>query len=188
MDYIKVVAQYKTSKDKENFARKRIKKTYIPYVEKLAEANRIANTCTHFILNSGEENEKIIYKKNTPMMRFLSMTSIITMYTDIECDQDKVVAMYDALSEDGLMVQLLSSIPETEVSEFMSLVDMCVNDIYENERELSTIIESKLEAINLVVSQIFSTFEETLSQPEVKETLEDKIKQFASKDNGTNKE
>ena len=51
-----------------------------------------------------------------------------------------------------------------------------------------TIIESKLEAINLVVSQVFSTFEKTLSQPEVKEALEDKIKQFATKDNETDKE
>ena len=182
MDYIKVVAQYKTSKDKENFARKHIKKTYIPYVEKLAEANRIANTCTHFILSSGEENEKNIYKKNTPMMRFLSMTCIITMYTDIECDQDKVVAMYDALSEDGLMFQLLSSIPETEVSEFMSLVDMCVSDIYENERELSTIVENKLEAISIVANEFFTLIGDTLSKDEVKNALEEKIKEFSTKE------
>ena len=39
-----------------------------------------------------------------------------------------------------------------------------------------------------MLSQVFSTFEEALSQPEVKGALEDKIKQFATKDNETNKE
>ena len=183
MDYIKVVAQYKTSKDKEAFIKKHIKTQYVPYVEKLREALNIANASTHIKVDS-----KQVYKKDTPMMRFLSMNKLVSLYTDITFDDSNVVGMYDALSKEGLMPLLLSSIPETEVSEFMSLVDMCVNDIYENERELSTIIENKLEAINLVVSQVFSTFEETLSQPEVKEALEDKIKQFTTKDNGTNNE
>ncbi|MCR4717538.1 MAG: hypothetical protein K5656_10180 [Lachnospiraceae bacterium] len=183
MDYIKVVAQYKTSKDKETFIKKRIKTQYVPYVEKLREALNIANASTHIEIDS-----KQVYKKDTPMMRFLSMNKLVSLYTDITFDNSNVVGMYDALSKEGLMPLLLSSIPATEVSEFMSLVDMCVNDIYENERELSTIIENKLEEISLVVSQVFSTFEETLSQPEVKEDLEDKIKQFTTKDNGTNKE
>lgn len=183
MDYTKIITQYKTSKDKEGFIKKHLKKEYIPYAEKLSEALNIAKASTHI-----EIEGKNLYKKDTPMMRFLSMNKLISMYTDITFDDSNVVEMYDALSKEGLMPLLLSSIPETEVSEFMSLVDMCVNDIYENERELSTIIENKLEAINLVVSQIFSTFEEALSQTEVKEALEDKIKQFATKDNGTNKE
>ena len=70
----------------------------------------------------------------------------------------------------------------------MSLVDMCIADTYENEREISTIIENKMEAINIVLSQVFSVLENTLSQPEVKEALEDKIKQFAVKDNTNNNE
>ena len=183
MDYIKVVTQYKTSKDKESFVKKHIKRSYVPYTEKLTEAIEIAKQSTHIVID-----EKEIYKKNTPMTRFLSMIRIITLYTDIECEQDQVINMYDALSKEGLMVQILSSIPETEIGEFMSLVDMCIADTYENEREISTIVENKMEAINIVLSQVFSVLENTLSQPEVKEALEDKIKQFAVKDNTNNNE
>ena len=183
MDYIKVVAQYRTSKDKESFVKKHIKRYYVPYTEKLTEAIESSKRSTHIVVD-----EKEIYKKNTPMTRFLSMARIIALYTDIECEQDQVINMYDSLSKEGLMVQVLSSIPETEIGEFMSLVDMCVSDIYENEREISSILENKMEAISIVLSQVFSVFENTLSQPDVKEALEEKIKQFAVKNDANNNE
>lgn len=177
MDYTKIITQYKTSKDKEGFIKKHLKKEYIPYAEKLLEALNIAKASTHI-----EIEGKNLYKKDTPMMRFLSMNKLISMYTDITFDDSNVVEMYDALSKEGLMPLLLSSIPETEVSEFMSLVDMCVSDIYENERELSTIVENKLEAISIVANEFFTLIGDTLSKDEVKNALEEKIKEFSTKE------
>ena len=168
MDYIKVVAQYKTSKDKESFVKKHIKRSYVPYAEKLSEAIEIANRSTHISID-----DKVLYKKNTPIMRFMSIVRIIALYTDIECEQDKIVDMYDALSKEGLMVQLLSSIPETEISEFMSLVDMSVSDIYENERDLSALLDSKMTALELAMNTLLDSFQSTLEKIDAKQLLND---------------
>lgn len=179
MDYIKVVAQYKTSKDKESFIKKHIKRSYIPYAEKLSEAIEIANRSTHMSVE-----DKVFYKKNTPIMRFMSMVRIIALYTDIECGQDKVVEMYDVLSKEGLMVQLLSSIPETEISEFMSLVDMSVSDIYENERDLSALLDSKMTALEFAMNTLLDSFQSTLENIDAKQLLNDiKNEQVNQEDN-----
>ena len=107
------------------------------------------------------------------------MIRIISLYTDIEYQPDKSLEMYDALSKNGLMVLLLSSIPETELSEFMSLVDMCVNDIYENERDITAIVESKAEAIRLGANQLLNSMTNAFSQENIKELFETKLKEYS---------
>ena len=174
MDYVKVITQFKATKDKEAFAKKHITTEYVPYAEKLTEALEISKRGTHIVVN-----EKEIYKKNSPTIRYLSMIRIISLYTDIEYQPDKSLEMYDALSKNGLMVLLLSSIPETELSEFMSLVDMCVNDIYENERDITAIVESKAEAIRLGANQLLNSMTNAFSQENIKELFETKLKEYS---------
>ena len=167
MDYTKFISDYKLNKDKESFVKKHITKQYIPYATKLALAQSIAKTCTHVSING-----KDIYKKDTPAQYFATVMHLITQYTDIQYDATIVPQVYDALMESGAMQVLLSSIPESEVTEFRTLIDMCVSDIYENERELSSFLETKFDAISLTIEQIMSSIQDTLSKLQENETLD----------------
>ena len=142
MEYTKFVQQYKVSKDKEAFVKKHITKTYVPYVEKISKASGIALSCTHAVLGQPE-----LYKKDTPSQYFGTIMRLIEMYTDITFADSDVVKVFDTMAEQGIIDIILSSIPENEVTQFRSIVDMCVSDIYENERDISALIDTKLTSI-----------------------------------------
>ena len=173
MDYTSFVAQFKSHKDKEQFVKKHITTEYVSYVTKLSEAQKIANIATHILVG-----DKEIYKKDTPKMYFFTLCRLVRLYTDIEFADDKVVDMYDALSKNGVMALILSSIPESEMSEFRALVDMCVNDIYENERDITSFFDSKFDALSMVFESLSGTLKDTLNSDEVKQILKDKVIQF----------
>lgn len=158
MDYTKFITGYKLNKDKDDFIKKHITKQYVPYATKLTLAQSIAKTCTHVTIDGKE-----VYKKNTPSQYFATVMQLITQYTDIQYDISIINQVYDALVESGAMQVLLSSIPESEVTEFRTLIDMCVSDIYENERDVTSFLETKIEAINLTVNQMLSSLNETIS-------------------------
>ena len=165
MDYTKFIAGYKTAKDAEEYTKKHIIKKYIPYATKLSIAKAIAQNCTHITID-----DKTIYKKDTPAQYFTTIMQLIAQYTDIEFDGPIVAEVYDSLAEVGALNSLLCVIPESEVTELRALVDMCVSDIYDNERDLTSFFETKVEAINLSINQMLLSFSDTLAQ--LKETQE----------------
>ena len=167
MDYTKFVSGYKTAKDKETYVKKHIIKQYLPYRIKLSIAHQIAENSTHI-----EINGKKVYKKDTPSQYFTTIMQLIAQYTDIEFDVKILDQTYDALMECGALQIILSVIPDSEVSEFRTLVEMYMSDIYENERDLTSFIERKLEAINLSTDQMLSSLKDMLGQIQEKEDNE----------------
>ena len=157
MDYIKFIPQFKTSKDQEALCKKHIVKQYLPYATKLTLAKSIAKACTHI-----EVDGKEIYKKDTPSQYFTTIMQMVQQYTDITFDGNIVDKAYDALMEVGALPMLLSSISETEITEFRTLVDMCVSDIYDNERDLTSFLETKLEAISMSTDQMLKSLGDTI--------------------------
>lgn len=161
------VTKFNMAKDKENFAKKHIIHSYIPYAEKLAEAKKIAELSTHITIG-----DKVIYKKNTPIQYFLKITRLIIRYTDVEFSED-INKDYDILAEKGVLDVLLSQIPESEIAQFTTLVEMCVADIYENERDISSFFETKFESLGLTINQMFNSFKETVDN--LPENIKDNI-------------
>ena len=169
MDFVKFIASYKTAKDTGEFIQKHIKKQYLPYGTKLALAQSIAKNCTHI-----EINGKSIYKKDTPSQYFTVIMQLVSQYTDITFDNNTVVKAYDALSEVGALNSILSAIPESEVTEFRTLVDMCVSDIYDNERDLTSFLETKIDAAGMVGNQVLESLKEVI--PQLKDLEQDEKK------------
>lgn len=176
MEYTKFVQQYKVSKDKEAFVKKHITKTYVPYVEKISKASGIALGCTHTIPGQPE-----LYKKDTPSQYFGTIMRLIEMYTDITFADADVVKVFDTLTEQGILDIILSSIPETETTQFRSLVDMCVSDIYENERDISTLLDNKFSALQLTVNTLLESLQDTLQNVDFNKLVQDNISQFPVK-------
>lgn len=162
MNFIEFSQKFKISKDKESFVKKHIKRTYVPYAEKLAEAKKIAEVSTHIIVN--QETGEQMYKKDTPIQYFLKTTRLLFLYTDIEIDNNDINKVYDTLAESGAFEYIFSSIPEGEITQFSSMIDMCVSDIYENERDLTSFFETKLTAFNLTFNEIVGAFQNTIGE------------------------
>lgn len=173
MEYTNFVIQYNTAKDKEAFCKKHVTTKYVPYADKMSKASGIAYASTHSVPDQPQ-----IYKKNTPALYFSTIIRLLSLYTDIEYDEKNVVDVYDKLSECGALNILLSAIPESEVTEFRALVDMYVSDIYESERDISSVIENKMEAIRLVANTVLEPFGDTLNKIDVNELVKDKITPF----------
>ena len=172
MDYIKFITQYKTAKDKETFCKKHIKTKYVSYVDKMSQAQGIAMASCHSIMEHPE-----VYKKNTPAQYFSTIMRLIDMYTDIEYKDEETVKVYDELAKNEILNILISSIPESEVSEFRALVDMAVSDIYENERDLTSFFETKLKALELTGEQITKSFNDVMSKIDLNK-MKENISEF----------
>ena len=170
MKYTDFIQKYKIAKDKETLAKKHIKRQYVPYAEKLAEAKKIADLSTHITIE-----DKTIYYKNTPILYFLKTTRLLALYTDIEQGEESDInVFYDSLAEIGAFDALLSQIPESEITQISAMIDMCVSDIYENERDISAFLDTKFEAMGMTLNTMFNSFKEALSES----NLEELIKQY----------
>ena len=182
MDYEEFVQKYKVSKDKEAFAKKHIKRQYVPYVEKLSEAKKIANISTHVTID-----KKIVYSKNTPILYFLKTTRLLALYTDVEIKEtDNINNAYDALAEIGAFDTLLSQIPEGEITQFTAMIDMCVADIYENERDIASFLDTKFEALGMILNTMLESFKQTLGDVNVEQLVKDNISKFPTPESNDN--
>lgn len=166
MEYKKFMEQYKVLKNKEDFVKRHVTKTYVPYIDKLSNAIDIARNTTHVDVGG-----KQLYKKNTPGQYFFTIMRIVVLYTDIDLTNEEYVAVYDEFNKEDIISVIFDNIPEKEITEFKTLVEMCVNDIYENERDISSLLENKLEAINMVIGQIQEAFTDVIKQVDVQELI-----------------
>lgn len=156
MKYTDFVIQCKASKDKEAFAAKHVKKTYMPYAEKMSLAQTVANK------SSWDDDGK--YRRNTALQTWLLQLHIIAQYTDITWDESDVLNAYDALMECGAMELLLASVPDTERSQIIAMTDMEAGDIYTNYRDLPSWIDTKIDAINLGLNSIIEGLQQTIEK------------------------
>lgn len=174
MIYTEFIQKFKISKDKEAFVKKHIKRTYVPYAEKLAEAKKIADLSTHTTLTTSLGTE-IIYKKDTPVLYFLKTIRLINLYTDVEQGETSDInKFYDSLAEIGAFDALLSQISEGEITQFSAMIDMCVSDIYENERDLVSFLDTKFEAMKMILNSASEFLKDKLSES----NIEALIKQY----------
>lgn len=140
------ITKYEKNKDISKY----ITKNYLPYAEKIALCNRIINsTCYENITG-----DKKIFKMNTPSRQMMLMLALIDTYTDIDINYKNVLADFDTLSEKGLLGAIIKEIPESEVALCTSLLNMCLDDLMTNTRDLVPWIESKGEAFGMVLNAV----------------------------------
>ena len=153
MNVKQFVEGYKTTtKGKEEYAKKHIKKNYLPYAEKIAIGDRIVKVS----LYAGDLVK--VFKINTPVKTMFLNMAIIDAYSDI--DFEFTVDEYDLLSESGAIEDLLSAIPDSEVALCATTVEAMIADEVENTRSLVSFIETKYEALKAVFDSLLQVVEE----------------------------
>lgn len=151
------VKEFVTNYNKTKNIEKHITKKYLPYAEKISLCNRILeSTCYEKI-----SEDKKIFKINTPLRQMLFLLSIVDNYTDIDINWQNPLEDFDQLNESKLLNEIIAIIPESEVAQYSSLLDMCLDDLMTNTRDLISWIESKVEASDMVVNAILETIMNT---------------------------
>jgi hypothetical protein len=151
-------------------------KTYIAFTEKLSKAKRIAKITTHEYNKDGKETGNI---RVDSVARYLLFTlNIIDMYTNIDINFSNTAAEYDLLAENGLVKEILSMIPENEVSDFKILLDMSVDDIMANELSTQAFISNQITRFGQLANVTINPILEKLAD-EIGNLDEDKINQLS---------
>ena len=146
--------EYNSANDKEKFLKTILSTNYIPYTEKVTDCINIIKTTTEV---DG------IFKQNTPAQFMVFTTNLICKYTELEYE-DNIVEFFEALDRENLINAIYSILPEREVTSYQTILSMCQDDYYNNNRELVSYIETKVAALQMTGDTLIEALNSFLSQ------------------------
>ena len=158
--------ELKSEEEKQAFILKHIKNNYINYEQKITEVTNIVNIGNHTeIVDPSDSTRTLnIFKRNTPIMYYLLKLTLIRNYSDIEldnnADEGQTLRSYNLLESMGFIDAFIAVLPETEVQKYHTILEMMNNDIYTNERDIASFLETKIDSLTAVVGAILSAFSE----------------------------
>ena len=157
LTYKQFITKFNAAEDKAVFCRMHIVNNYVDYQTKLTEVRKIAELGNYSSITVNEEEEaRTIFKRNTPIMYYLLKMRLLIDYTDIDIKDGEELEIFNALEEIGAVDALLSSIPEDEVTKWTKMLQMVNDDIYMNERDLVSYLETKVDALGMVMNTMLT--------------------------------
>ena len=159
--FVKTYKANAKAKDKtfEEFINKHITTKYISYINKVAYCDSIVKATCHI-----KDGDREIIKVNSPNRYMFFTMKLIQLYTDININDDNVVGDYDSLNEIGAINVLMAAIPESEYTEFSTLLNMRMDDFYDNEYSINALLYNLKESFSLSEEVINSVLEELQKQ------------------------
>ena len=147
---------------KESFLKKHIVKEYIGILEKMSCCKALVDSTYH--IYSGDIK---VFKADSINLYILYNLKLIELYTDIEIsisDDSNLLEIYDLLNECGAMMNIISFIPVTEISEFKQFIEMAVADIYDNEYSVVASINGIKQGISVMATSLLSSIDSLTEQ------------------------
>lgn len=156
--FVNEYTQRATDKIKEDYIRDTLNVTkYIEFAQKASIAENLVKRTTYVVDDKGNVTDT--FQVNS-LMRYMFFTlSVIDMYTNIIINWDNAVNEYDLLAENGLIGVLVSKIPEQELNEFQTIVNMVLDDIMQNEFTTQQFIRKEISRIEDVVKLLTPVIE-----------------------------
>lgn len=116
---------------KESIIQKHIVRQYVPFEEKVARAKKIIELSCYKDVVDADGNTQKMFWVNSVTQRFLTIRSVIEMYTDLTFSDDPTKD-YNMLAEKKYDALILNAVPIDDATEFNNIVDMVYDDEYEN--------------------------------------------------------
>lgn len=129
-----------TTKNKTAVAKELKVTPYINYEEKIALAENIVNSA-----NINKETGNIVL--NSPLRFVFFVFTVINKYTNVRLGAGGMLDDFNTLNSHGLVEYLMKQIPEKELSEFTTVVDMVADDLMTNKYEPHAYVNNVLEKI-----------------------------------------
>lgn len=156
-NFVKLYKQNSKAKDKtfEEFINKHITTQYVDFLTKSVICDGIINATCHI-----KNGERQIVKINSANRYLFFVMRLIQSYTDLELNEEKIWEDYDKLNEAGAITTLIAAIPESEYSEFSTLLNMKMDDFRDNEYSLIAFLYNLKESLSISEEVINSVLEE----------------------------
>lgn len=130
------IRKFDEEKNKEEFIKKHVIRTYVPFSAKVSLCkNNVALT----MYNNG------LYELNTPIQYMLWVRTVIESYTDIEFSSDSEVD-FDLIERYGI-VELMMPLINTDYEKFLKILKMVANDTIDKETNLVSYFDRKIEVL-----------------------------------------
>lgn len=149
-EFVDGYSNLKSEQLKDKYIKENLEiKEYIPYNLKMAIAqNIVKHSCF-------DENKNL--KISSPIRYLLYTRSLITKYTNLKenSENSSFLEEYDALSSTNLLEKVISKIPNKELVEFETIVDMTFNDVIKTYTSPHVFISEQINKITSAFSTIF---------------------------------
>lgn len=164
--FVKQFKANEKAKDKtfEEFIEKHITTKYVDYMTKCVCCDGIVKASCHI-----KEGGRELIKVNSPNRYLFFTMRLIDLYTDIEFDDEKVIETFDKLNEAGAIDVLISAIPERECDEFSTVLNMKMDDFYQNEYSTTALLYNAKESFSLSEEVINSVLGDLKKEAEIAE-------------------
>jgi hypothetical protein len=113
-------------------------KSYLPLVMKQSIINNILSVCII------DENKK---KIDFSLKLFSLEFNLVNQYSNLNCDVDDVIKLYDELKEHGVIDGILKQISESEVKFITNVLNEEINQIQVIDNSLEVIISNALDKL-----------------------------------------
>lgn len=156
MTVTEFVEEFNKTQTKDKLIKSHIKTTYIPYEMKIA-------LCDNIIKHSmyKEVNSKQVFVPNMPLQYMFVIRTVIEQYTDLEwSDTKNIMPEFNLLEQYDVVAYIFSKTTGeyTEVGKdyqkLKTILNMMIDDITDEERSLVPYIDTKLEAMSLMLNSL----------------------------------
>lgn len=152
---------------------------YVPYITKVAECKNIADVTSH-----KEVAGKRIFVADSTTRHLFYIMKLVQLYTDVEFEDNELVEAYDTLNEKLILDDLFgqvhndgtSTIPMIswlELRDFKAVMDMVIDDLYENEHSVGAILGNLKDSIGAVLGTMLDSMVEAIDEAELKDSSKD---------------
>lgn len=126
-----------------------LKLDYVPFLKKKVICENNVKS-TSYVEIAGK---KVFRPDSVNRTLFFTMR-IIEYYTTLEFNKENPAEAYDLLQQTGLLSKLIEAINNnsSEVKEFDTIQQMVINDYYERETSLINFLDTKFEALQMVIN------------------------------------
>lgn len=155
-EFVELYENDKT-KDKTDVKKKLKVIPYLDYEVKIALAENIIN---HANVDSKTGNVML----NSPMRFLFYVYTVVNKYTNVRMGVGDMFGDFNALNSRGLIEFLMKQIPEKELNELTTMIDMVSDDLIANKYELHSYIRELSEKFFTFVSEYLAPLSDTLNQ------------------------
>lgn len=153
------IEEFNKSQNKETCIKKHVVNDYMSYAQKVSVCNKIVELSSHKYVE-----DKKVFSLDSTMRYMLFVYAVIDRYTDIELGQgESRVNGFDLLEKHNVMY-FISKCLGDEFKRLETILKMRVDDAYSNERDLASFLETKIDALNIVLEQMGKIYEQKNKQ------------------------
>lgn len=150
-DFVEQYTKVATDSLKKRYIEEKLKVVpYVPYLTKVTLAEKIVKQSSYEKDENGEIIKPERIRVNSALRYVLYVTTIVKIYTNIELNNAEMATEFDMLNKAGLIEVIFKAIPEKEIVEFKTVLDMALEDFWRNEYDVHAFISNQVTRVTEV--------------------------------------